>query len=401
MCGRARCSLRTDDFPRACHLNGRPMRHVNMDRYRPSYNVSPGFNIPVIRREERQDGDGPKVQDHGVVLECMKWGLLPNFTKKSEKPDHYRMFNARSESVKEKPSFRRLIPTNRCLVAVEGFYEWKKDGSKKQPYYIHIKDERPMVFAALFDSWKNSEGEVIYTFTILTTSASSSLEWLHDRMPVILGNKEATEMWLNGPASNVDTLLKPYEESDLAWYPVTPAMGKPSLDGPECIKEIQLESAENKSISQFFSPKGHQVSHDNKSATKSCADINQPNEVKEESDTHDSTAYLSIRNTDEYGLKPSTAAMSFEKDTGVSVKQEYEGLAGDSADSKDGTIKPLASTVTKKRGIAGYKTWMENEIEAKKLLAEKIHKPGSSPARKKATGAGDKQTTLFSYFGKG
>nr|GMD18748.1 embryonic stem cell-specific 5-hydroxymethylcytosine-binding protein [Ipomoea batatas] len=104
----------------------------------------------------------------------MKWGLIPSFTKKNEKPDHYKMFNARSESIKEKASFRRLLPKNRCLVAVEGFYEWKKAGSKKQPYYIHFKDGRPLVFAALFDSWKNAEGGSPYSFITLWSSIVQS-----------------------------------------------------------------------------------------------------------------------------------------------------------------------------------------------------------------------------------
>ncbi|KAK8933202.1 hypothetical protein KSP39_PZI015869 [Platanthera zijinensis] len=185
----------------------------------------------------------------------MKWGLVPSFTKKTDKPDHYRMFNARSESLKEKPSFRRLIPNNRCLVAVEGFYEWKKDGSKKQPYYIHFKDGRPLVFAALYDSWQNSEGEILYTFTILTTRSSPALEWLHDRMPVIFGSKGTTEMWLSDSQPKLETALSPYADSDLVWYPVTPAMGKPSFDGPECIKEIPLKTAVKNQISKLFSRK--------------------------------------------------------------------------------------------------------------------------------------------------
>ncbi|PHT29911.1 hypothetical protein CQW23_30497, partial [Capsicum baccatum] len=228
--------------------------------YQPSYNVSPGFNVPVVRREN-------DLTDDGAVVHCMKWGLVPSFTKKTEKPDHYKMFNARSESIKVKASFRRLVPKNRCLVAVEGFYEWKNDGSKKQPYYIHFKDGQPLVFAALYDSWKNPEGEVLYTFTILTTSVSLSLVWLHDRMPVILGNKDAADMWLSGsPSSNIDTPLKPYEESDLAWYPVTPAMGKASFGGPECIKE--LKANETRSIAQFFSKKGDKDEQGQKSHIK-------------------------------------------------------------------------------------------------------------------------------------
>ncbi|KAL4587907.1 hypothetical protein LXL04_000784 [Taraxacum kok-saghyz] len=244
MCGRCRCSIRPDDIPRHSNLGNRPVRFVDTDRYRPAYNVSPGSNLPVVRRDTGANGEG-------AVVQCMKWGLIPSFTKSTEKPDYYRMFNARSESIGEKASFRRLLPGNRCLVVVEGFYEWKKDGGKKQPYYIHLKDDRPFVFAGLYDSWKNSEGEIQYTFTILTTSSSSTLSWLHDRMPVILGNKVSIDEWLDGtPSSKFDSLLKPYEEADLVWYPVTSAMGKPSFDGPECIKEIQVK--ETKPISMFF-----------------------------------------------------------------------------------------------------------------------------------------------------
>ncbi|XP_041997371.1 abasic site processing protein YoqW-like [Salvia splendens] len=255
MCGRGRSTLRADGIAQACHFNSRPMRHVDIDRYRPSYNVAPGFNVPVVRLD---DGDG-------VVSHCMKWGLVPSFTKEIDEIDHFKMFNARCESIREEPSFCRLLPKNRCLVSFEGFYEWKKDGSKKQPYYVHFKDGRPMVFAALFDSWKNSEGETLYTFTIITTKSSSSLEWIHDRMPVILGSKESTDWWLNDSSlSNLDKILKPYEETDLAWYPVTPAIDEISFDGPECIKEVKLE--ETKTISQLFSKKQASKSEDQRRA---------------------------------------------------------------------------------------------------------------------------------------
>ncbi|XP_057964435.1 uncharacterized protein LOC131155375 isoform X4 [Malania oleifera] len=230
MCGRARCTLRADDIPRACYLNTNSVRTVHMDRYRPSSNVPPGSYLPVVRIGDGSDGQG-------AVVHCMRWGLVPSFTKKTEKPNHYRMFNARSESIHEKSSFRRLVPNSRCLVAVEGFYEWKKDGSKKQPYYIHFKDGRPLVFAALYDSWENFE----------------------DRMPVIFGDKGSAAAWLYGSSSSkFDMLLKPYEEPDLGWYPVTPAVGNPSFDGPECIKEIQLKTEDKNSITQYFSKKDNE-----------------------------------------------------------------------------------------------------------------------------------------------
>ncbi|KFK32506.1 hypothetical protein AALP_AA6G251500 [Arabis alpina] len=274
MCGRARCTLRPDDVPRASHRHGVPARFLHIDRYRPSYNVAPGSYMPVLRRDNEAVGDG-------VTVHCMKWGLVPSFTKKTDKPDFFKMFNARSESVTEKPSFCRLLPKNRCLVAVDGFYEWKKEGSRKQPYYIHFKDERPLVFAALFDSWENAGGEKLYTFTILTTTSSSALHWLHDRMPVILGDKDSVNTWLDDPStSKLKPLLAPYENSDLVWYPVTPAIGKPTFDGPECIQQIPLKASQNSLISKFYSVK--QPKTDEGGKETKLTDANIPVHLKEE-----------------------------------------------------------------------------------------------------------------------
>ncbi|CAM0872791.1 unnamed protein product [Alopecurus aequalis] len=250
MCGRARCTLspaqaaRAFGFPSTTTVGGAggggdgggdapAVPTLQMDRFRPSYNVSPGAYLPVGAVRARAMGDGGGGADeHVPVIQCMKWGLVPSFTGKSEKPDHFRMFNARSESIKEKASFRRLIPKNRCLVAVEGFFEWKKDGSRKQPYYIHFQDQRPLVFAALFDTWTSSE----------------------DRMPAILGDEDSVNAWLHNASVKLEDITVPYEGADLVWYPVTAAMGKTSFNGPECIKEVQLRPSE-KPISDFFTKK--------------------------------------------------------------------------------------------------------------------------------------------------
>ncbi|XP_027336775.1 uncharacterized protein LOC113850427 [Abrus precatorius] len=353
MCGRARCTLRADDVSRACHRSVAPTRTLHMDRYNPSYNVSPGSNLPVIRREDASDSEG-------YVLHCMKWGLIPSFTKKTEKPDHYKMFNARSESIEERASFRRLLPKSRCLVAVEGFYEWRKDGSRKQPYYIHLKDGRSLVFAALYDSWQNSEGETLYTFTIVTTSSSSALRWLHDRMPVILGDKDSIDTWLSSSDSSFKSVLKPYEESDLVWYPVTPAMGKPSFDGPECIKEIQVKSEGNTSISLFFSRKGAE-SEDTKPEKKtSFQEFVKTEHAKDESEG----AKLEEGDND---LKSSGGSSYSQNAIKFPIKREYEAFSSDS--------KPLVAN--------------NDQMSA-------------NPAKKKekVKTADDKQPTLFSYFGK-
>ncbi|XP_073221777.1 uncharacterized protein [Cicer arietinum] len=332
MCGRGRCTLRPDDIPTACHRTTAPTRLLHVDRYRPSHNVSPGFHMPVVRREDASESEGH-------VLHCMKWGLIPSFTKKTEKPDHYRMFNARSESIDEKASFRRLLPKNRCLVAVEGFYEWKKDGSKKQPYYIHFKDGRPLVFAALYDSWQNSE----------------------DRMPVILSDKDSTDTWLNS-ASSFKSVLKPYEECDLAWYPVTPAMGKPSFDGPECIKEIQVKAEGNIPISKFFSRKGGE-GEDTKSGHKILSLCHEP--VKTEQTTKDLSEGAK---TEEGESDLKSSGSSPQNVTKFTVKREYDAISSDSKPSLGINDQVIANPPTKKK--------------------------------EKAKNADDKQPTLFSFFGK-
>ncbi|XP_024024218.1 uncharacterized protein LOC21398924 [Morus notabilis] len=367
MCGRARCTLRADDVPRACHRNNGSVRTVNMDRYRPSYNVSPGSNIPVVRREDGSDGEG-------FVVHCMKWGLIPSFTKKTDKPDHYKMFNARSESIGEKVSFRRLIPKSRCLVAVEGFYEWKKDGSKKQPYYIHFKDGRPLVFAALYDSWENylvtaiviPAGEILYTFTILTISSSSALGWLHDRMPVIFGDKESSDAWLTGSSSKVGALLKPYEDPDLVWYPVTPAMGKPSFDGPECI-EMKLKADGNIPISKFFSAKGTKKEAD-LNPEESSSKVDSAKCLEEKPESKANRGPFSSTEKGEADSKSSVSSFSQGGAEKCQIKRDHEKLSADSKSNTD---------------------------ETKKLF--------DSPGRKKVKlkSAGDyKQPTVLAYFGK-
>ncbi|KAK9146058.1 hypothetical protein Sjap_005961 [Stephania japonica] len=373
MCGRGRCTLRPNDVARVCIINNnvRLSRTLHIDRYQPRFNVSPGSYVPVLRRDDGGGGGG------AVAVHCMKWGLVPGFTNKNEKPDHFKMFNARSESISEKPSFRRLIPNNRCLVAMEGFYEWKKDGSKKQPYHIHFKNERPLVFAALYDSWTNSEGEVLYTFTILTTSSSSALQWLHDRMPVILGDESSVDAWLSGSASSkLNAILKPYEDSDLVWYPVTPAMGKTSFEGPECIKEVQLK--EENLISKFFSKK------------TGNAQESSPPHVETESER--SALVHPIK-----GLKREEEEEESQETTKCYDLQE-------DTDNPKPSISPCPNQeeVDEKHGT---KRSSDQLTVDSKMLAYETKKPTVTAVKKKKTGnpknADDNQPTLFSYFGKG
>ncbi|XP_057437163.1 uncharacterized protein LOC130729423 [Lotus japonicus] len=178
-------------------------------------------------------------------------------------------------------------------------------------------------------------------------------------MPVILGDKDSTDTWLNSPPSNFKSVLKPYEESDLVWYPVSPAMGKASFDGPECIKEIQIKAEGNTSISKCFSRKGA-GDEDSKPEQKiPCHEF-----VKTEH-----TEDLSEGGKTEEGdkdLKSSSYSHS-PNDTKFPIKRDYDALSADS--------KPAFGN--------------NDQVSAK-------------PAKKKekARIADDKQPTLFSYFGK-
>ncbi|CAN6292089.1 unnamed protein product [Urochloa humidicola] len=420
MCGRARCTLtaaqaaRAFGFPTTTTAAAGPtgggggggggdapaVRTLDLDRFRPSYNVAPGAYLPVgtVRVQPAAGGDGGRGGESAEpVIQRMKWGLVPSFTGKNEKPDHFRMFNARSESVKEKASFRRLIPKNRCLVAVEGFYEWKKDGSKKQPYYIHFQDHRPLVFAALYDTWTNSEGETIHTFTILTTHASTSLKWLHDRMPVILGNHDSVNVWLNDASVKLEEITAPYEGADLVWYPVTSAMGKTSFDGPECIKEVHMGPTE-KPISKFFTKKS--TTHDQsvkpeKTPSEFASHASRASKVESDESAENQPEDVDQKQPGEKQTTSSTV-----KDEPVSLEHQ---VFGKPQSIKDEDTMTSADIAIKKQDDSGIKRKFE-DTEVKAEMMENSgwsHSPPTTTKKGKgAKAASDGQASLLSYFAR-
>ncbi|KAK9817878.1 hypothetical protein WJX72_003558 [[Myrmecia] bisecta] len=242
MCGRSRATLSPQQVTAAA---GVPLeRWRNSEQYQPSYNVSPGFSTPVVRQSSAGKPE----------LQTMKWGLVPSYTKAGEKPDFFRMFNARSESVAEKGVFKRLLSRHRCVVLLNGFYEWAKEGKHKQPYYIHMGTGEGDVIrmAGLFDCWDNGPEGPMYTYTILTTDSSKRLQWLHDRMPVILPDEAAAEQWLAGEAldhKELSRIAEPYNGDDLRWHKVSPAMSNMRYQGADCAKELKRES-----VASFFKP---------------------------------------------------------------------------------------------------------------------------------------------------
>ncbi len=186
--------------------------------FSPSYNIAPTQNVPLVLE---QGGER--------AVQAAQWGLLPSWVK-DRQAFMASMFNARSESAAEKASFKGPLRYKRAIVPADGFYEWKREGSTKTPYYIQLSGGEPIGFAGLYDVWRDE----VLSCTILTTSPNELMATLHDRMPVILA-PEDYDRWLDPGVTDpnaVQDLLRPYP-GELQAYPVSRAVNNVRNDGPE------------------------------------------------------------------------------------------------------------------------------------------------------------------------
>jgi putative SOS response-associated peptidase YedK len=203
-----------------------------IDDLAPRYNIAPTQQVLIAR--VATDGE--------LELTPVRWGLIP-FWAKDEKIGA-RMINARGETVASKPAFRAAVKNRRCLVPADGFYEWRKTGSGKQPYLIRFADERPFAFAGLWERWRPDDADPVDSCTIITTSPNELVADLHDRMPVILPPDRFTE-WLDSDRiadDRLEELLAPYPSDEMEAYPVSSRVNKPSNDDPECITPLDQRS---------------------------------------------------------------------------------------------------------------------------------------------------------------
>lgn len=181
--------------------------------------------IPVIAQED----------DSQVQL--MQWGLVPAWSRDLEEAERIRKgtYNARSETLHEKPSFKEALSRGRCLIIAGGFFEWQHIDKRRIPWYISLKNGAPFVFAGLCDSWRDSvSGETWRTCSIITTEANPLMELIHNtkkRMPVIL-NKDLEKEWISGEPSLLkrNQLLTAYDESDLKAYTVSPSLSSSNAE---------------------------------------------------------------------------------------------------------------------------------------------------------------------------
>ena len=230
MCGRFLQRFAWDDLCAFLRLEGPP---ANL---RPRYNLAPSQHAAVVRN------------DAGARrLSMLRWGLIPAWAK--DPGIGHKLINARAETAAVKPAFRAAFARRRCLVPADGFYEWRREGAVRKPWRIARRDGAPMAFAGLWERWRVPEGaalrgslaecragEVVETFTLITTEANATLRALHHRMPVLL-REEAFGPWLSGE----EVRLAPAPEDWLAMHRVGLRVNDPRNDDPECV--VALASA--------------------------------------------------------------------------------------------------------------------------------------------------------------
>ncbi|XP_023932919.1 embryonic stem cell-specific 5-hydroxymethylcytosine-binding protein-like [Lingula anatina] len=273
MCGRTACTLAPKEICRKCQYtqNGKkvqPNWWQDEGKYRPSFNMSPGQNTPVLVSAKHFE----EPSECERVILPMRWGLVPRWHKGDPNKVEYKMNNCRSDSMLQKASFKvPLQRGGRCVVLADGYYEWNttEDG-KKQPYFIYfpkdatsdtkelgvsVKSEkeeekktdeydrsRLLTMAGVFDTWKgsdNKDGEPLYTYSVITVEASSSLSWLHHRMPAILETDEDVKQWLDfGEVPLKEAVSVIHPASCLQYHPVSTLVNNSRNNSPECVKAI-------------------------------------------------------------------------------------------------------------------------------------------------------------------
>ena len=262
MCGRYAASARPDELVEAYEVEvdatGEHSRSVlkspqDPPAGQPDYNVAPSKQAHVVLTRSLRDGtDSPPRRQ----LRLLTWGLVPSWAK--DPSVGARMTNAREETVLEKPAFARAALARRCLVPVDGWYEWQaspvatdsRGRARKQPFFITRADQAPLALAGLYEFWKDptaapqDPASWVVSYTILTTAAEPGLDRIHDRQPVAL-DPDAWTGWLDPRLTDPDGVRSVLAGARVpgrfqAW-PVTPAVGSTRNNGPALVEPLPAE----------------------------------------------------------------------------------------------------------------------------------------------------------------
>jgi putative SOS response-associated peptidase YedK len=223
MCGRTALTARPEDLREAFGLDETPV-------FAPHYNVPPSRPLNVVRVLRGSPGRR---------LEQLRWGLVP-FWAEGPKIGQ-KLALARVENVLASPAFREAIRKRRCLVAVDGFFEWMREGKKKsRPFFVRRVDRRPFALAGVWDRWVSEDGEVIESCAILTQEARPPVDAIHDRMPLVL-EPTTWDRWLDASLTDAGVLaplLEP-QSPELLAYEVGTHVNDPNHDDSPCLDAAQ------------------------------------------------------------------------------------------------------------------------------------------------------------------
>ncbi len=189
---------------------------------KPRYNIAPSDPVACL------------VKNSKLKVDIFVWGLIPSWAK--DLAIGNQMINVRAETVAEKPSFKGPFKNKRCLVLADGFYEWKKQGKYKTPYYFRLKSGNLIGFAGIWSDWMSKEGSEIKSCAIITGEPNDLVREVHERMPVIIPRKEF-DTWLDCSsydAKRLQALLKPYPRDEMEAFPVSQLVNDPKNDIPDC-----------------------------------------------------------------------------------------------------------------------------------------------------------------------
>lgn len=205
---------------------------VDVDSLGPNYNVAPTNDIYAVVAEPQRS------------LQAFQWGLLPVWAK--DRKVGQKMINARAETIASKPAFKGVFRKHRCIVPMDGFYEWQaREGQTKQPFFIHRADGEPLAVAGLWSAWrpKGSDPDEpwLHTASVITTSANATMATIHDRMPVILP-RAMWDRWLDPDNQNIymlARLLVPAPDDLLTMHAVSTEVNNVRNKGPHLTDPLE------------------------------------------------------------------------------------------------------------------------------------------------------------------
>jgi putative SOS response-associated peptidase YedK len=226
MCGRYRRTTQQEELARRYKIPIPVQTDLPI-----SWNIAPSQDVLAIRY------NGETGQRS---LDALRWGLIPSWAK--DEKIAFKTINARMETVETAPSYRSAFKKRRCLIPADGFYEWRRHGGPKAPFSIGMKDDRPFVFAGLWEGWKApGSNDWLRTCTIITTEANELVAQIHDRMPVILP-EQFHAAWLGqSQVADLKALLRPFPADEMKMFEISPRVNSARNNDAEILRPVSLE----------------------------------------------------------------------------------------------------------------------------------------------------------------